>query len=277
MTNGARKGTPEQRRALDVVKKFEAKGGSGVWSQITKKEVVDSLKIRIMNPTKINQAGNPSCGPTTFVYGLALRKPEAYATFVIDLFTRGKANINKLSIVANEFLRKASIIGRADPADWIAFASLRNSENYIFPMWLKYINNMAGMTDPGKVADWMRKSGYKEVKNRSYLVVNPIIIVKSAWASEASRLFAQGHQVMFLIDGDLMSSEDQDDYFSLFPTHWVGLRSKISDGGIAALDSNISFKVYSWGRIYNIPVRASKALEKRDFLNKFYGFVSGRL
>ena len=95
---------------------------------------------------------------------MALRKPDTYAKFVIDLFTLGKARVNKLSIVASAYLRKASIIGGADPADWIAFASLRNSENYI-----------------------------------------------------------------------------------------------------------------SWGNIYNIPVRASKPLEKRDFLNKFYGFVSGRL
>jgi hypothetical protein len=268
----------KQEKALDLVEKFRTSSDEGKWSHIEKDDVVKGLKERIVNPTVIRQAGNPTCGPTSFVYTLAKGNPEAYATMVIDLFTKGKAKVKKLSIEASSSLRKAKMIGDdPDPVDWIAFTSLRNSHNYMWPIWLKVVNNLAGMTDPAKIVTWMKKAGYKDVQSKSYLALSPTPIAKATWLLQASKLFQKGHQVLLLIDGDLMDENTQDDAISMYPTHWIVLRSKVKDGGVAAYESKISCKVWTWGSPYNIPVNKKKPLKKKHFLNKFYGFVSGRL
>jgi len=260
--------------ARAFVAAFEAGGGSGRWPSIRKADLVASLYARIDDPSRIYQAANPSCGPTTFVYTLAQDAPRAYAKMVVDLYTRGSARVHNLTITASSSLRTTAPMGNADPADWIAFASLRNSENALWPMWLGGINNIAGMTLPSAIADWMRRAGYSSVRESSS-VLRPIMTVSAAWLDAADRLYRRGFQVLLFIDGDLLDSDTEDDSISLFPTHWVSLRSQITDGGIVSYDSPLSCRLWSWSRIYNIPVSRG-SLKKRHFLNKFYGYVAGR-
>jgi hypothetical protein len=82
--------TPEQKAALAIADTVEDSGG-GDWPFVDPKDLANSLRQRIKNPNKINQAGTPSCAPAAIAVSLASSKPRLYAEIVSNLYMYGVA------------------------------------------------------------------------------------------------------------------------------------------------------------------------------------------
>ncbi len=93
----------------------------------------------------------------------------------------------------------------------------------------------------------------------------------------ASGYFNHGYTVAMLIDSDMLDTATQDDFFSLYPDHWIILNSTISNVGNANYTLPVSFQAYTWGRIRSVPENPATPLSQEKFLTKFYGYIAARL
>jgi hypothetical protein len=63
--------------AIDVISGFESSGGQGSWPFISKADVAAGARERIADASKIDQGSSSLCGPTSLLYSLIKKKPEA--------------------------------------------------------------------------------------------------------------------------------------------------------------------------------------------------------
>jgi hypothetical protein len=250
---------------------------TGCWARIRRQSVAQGLLARIQNPNLISQRGTPTCAPASFMRAIASSKPHDYATFVINLFKYGYAYLNDLNVTADQKLRRIASPGNCHDADWIPLSSIRNSDNVVFSMASDWSRSIAGITMPSSLADWMRRAGFIDVREDTYIssATKPIPTAVALNLSAANRRYNQGYKVMLFINADLLDADEQDNS-TVIPNHWVALAGPISDGGVVSYDSNLRTRVWSWGSEYDIPVRSSKPITKREFLSKYFGHVAGR-
>jgi hypothetical protein len=249
------------------------------WPHIAKLDLASGLIARIENPNAINQSGTPLCGPATLVRALATNNPDGYAQAAIDLYSKGKAQINTLNLTPGSNLKQATVPANTDPADWIMLGSVRDSSNWLLSPGGWFGSNLAGVTVPATIEKWFKDAGYTSVINDTSLTGGDIPSVKSIRAQRASQKFKDGYNVCMLVDGDVLKSDTQDDIFSLFPTHWVVLNSEITNAGTMNYKDLVSFKIYTWGdgdrQVPQTP--PGNPLTHDKFLHKFYGFVAAKL
>jgi hypothetical protein len=210
---------------------------------------------------------------------LATGNPDAYAQAAIDLYTKGRAQVNSLTLVPGNNLKTAAVPANTDVADWIMLGSVRDSSNWVLSPGGWFGSNLAGVTIPSSIEKWFKDAGYTDVINDTSLSGGDIPSVKSMRALKASQKFSAGYTVCMLIDDDLLEAKTQDDIFSMFPNHWVVLNSTITNAGTMNYKDLASFKIYTWGtgdrQVPETP--PGKPLTHEKFLNKFYGFVAAKL
>jgi len=154
-----------QAYALSLIDKFPPLPKGRPFPRIHLEDVIAGLRERVTDPTKQNQGAASLCGPAAFFYCVLNYKPELYVQYVIDLFTTGKAHIGSLkvepSLPCRVYQPPADKIA---PVDWIALASLRDSENTIMD-YASADDTVAGITRPGTLASWFRDIGYQNVRD----------------------------------------------------------------------------------------------------------------
>jgi hypothetical protein len=235
-----------------------------VWPHLDRAKIAAGLKVRIDDPDKIDQAGTSLCGPADFARDVAEDKPVEYAKAVIDLFKTGTAFIGTFAIKPCGDLRKYSIIGSVDPADWILLASIRDTDNWFFDYQAES-DDVAAITMPHSKESWLRRAGYTEVINETNILSSK----NKANAARASDLFDRGYKVALLINSKMLYAISMYSS-SLTPDHWIALTSDIE------LDSEtVEFQVYSWGNGRR-KVPESGVLTQSSFLNNYYGFIACR-
>lgn len=268
------------------------------------------LKDRLRHPHKINQGDSPLCGPSAFLYVLAVHNQKAYARYIMDLCDHGEATIGKLRI-------KPSLACRTSPpaevhmsgCDWVGLASLRDSENSFMSV-TPYALSMSGITMPETLASWFRLAGYDPVQNRTNTWFDKSL--KSL--VEADRLASSAQQAVALfINAKFLGAG-----WNLVPDHWVVLTSRIKVDGKsvssalndlkkaqataktagepiaprsrritalkqpdneavdAVMSRKISFTVYTWGDDATKINWMRPQLTLGDFLGCYYGFVSAK-
>ena len=185
------------------------------WPNINKLDLASGLVARIDNPNLINQSGTPFCGPASLVRSLATSNPDGYAQAAIDLYTRGTARINTLTVTPGNNMKRAAVPANTDVADWIMLGSIRDSSNWFLSAGGWFGSNLAGVTIPSTIESWFRNAGYTDVINDTSLSGGDIPSVKSMCALRASQKFNDGYYVCMLIDADLLDHDTQDDIFSL--------------------------------------------------------------
>ncbi len=261
-----------QQKAIDKLEKLESVIWNTVW-KVDKFPIFDGVARRIVDPGQIQQGSAGLCGPASALYDYAKRDPEGYATFVADLYERGKGKFGTLLVKPSELLTNAEIPLGVPAADWIPMASLRNSENDAFE-YISDKNQFQGITLPREMKAWFKALGYRDVKEKAHLV--KLGRSTLALAEEASRLFDEGYRVALFVNADGARSEAiRVKRGSLIPNHWVVLTSTM----FLSTDQ-VFFDVFSWGEgKYKVPQPTrggNPPLNLETFLDNFYGFVAAR-
>ena len=89
--NGGGKPLSPKEKALNKIDAFSKSGEvSKFFTNLSKDKFVESLKLHINNPIKINQGTNGTCGAAAICKYLAEFLPEQYVEAAISLYTTGK-------------------------------------------------------------------------------------------------------------------------------------------------------------------------------------------
>jgi hypothetical protein len=100
-----------------------------VFERIDRARLADNLLERVHDPNGIAQGRSSLCGPAALVRAVAFADPVEYVRYVTRLYDTGTAEIRCLRVEAGDKLRAYDPDGLVPPADWIALAALRDSEN----------------------------------------------------------------------------------------------------------------------------------------------------
>jgi hypothetical protein len=249
--------------ALSLIDKFPPLPYGRPFPRIDQADVVAGLRERVNDPSKQNQGAASLCGPAAFFYCVLNYKPELYVQYVIDLFTTGKARIGSLkvepSLACRVYKPPADKIA---PVDWIALASLRDSENTIMD-YSSADDTTAGITRPRAIVSWLRDIGYQAVRDDTNYY-----FCKGRKEIEAfDKEVRVSRDVCLLVNDNILDPGTQN-LKSHFCNHWI-----VADDPPELKGDQIDISVYSWGKIYKIPNAGSLSI--RDFSLNFYGYVSG--
>jgi len=248
--------------ALSLVDAFARGGHATGFARIKRADVVAGLRERIPTPKKVDQFKASLCGPAAFFYCLLEEHPELYAQYVIDLYTSGEARIKSLHVKPSSGCRAyAPPPTKIHPVDWIALASLRDSENSLFD-YSSADDTAAGITMPHTLADWFRKAGFAGVRNNT----NSYFLKGRREIEECARDFDANRRVCLFINMQMLEMFTQSEH-SWTANHWVVLtkRPRMANGAI-------QFAVYSWGDFHDIPKTGAYPID--GFHKNFYGYVS---
>lgn len=254
----------DQARAL--VGSLERTAPTGVFTKINFRDLANGLRQKLAQPSSIDQGGSSLCGPAALVYGVLTRDPVEYVTFVVDLYLTGTGSIGQLRVRAGRDVRNYDPrLGQLDAADWIALASIRDSENWFFD-YQSADDEFAGITMPSHMESWFRKIGFRSVINSTSVTHDQ----DEKNLREADRLYADGYWVCLLINAQVLNTAYQNN-IALVPNHWVVLRSRIQFG------ASIRFEVFTWGEgRRSIPESGSVPLSTKHFLDYYNGFVAAK-
>jgi hypothetical protein len=247
---------------LDFAKKPPGKA----FPNINRIDVVDGLRDRVApgGAQKISQLGSSLCGPAAVMFCVATRRQEMYAQYVMDLYDKGEAQFGTLTVKPGDACRSYNPT-QIDAVDWIALASLRDSDN----RYLSYAaveNKAAGVTVPTSVVSWLRAAGYTQIYTRTQLfggmVQNDYEIARAGTAR------MQGCDVCLLINAQMLGSANR---LSATPDHWIVMTKAIR---LDTKKREIALEIFTWGEVHNLPLTGTGNLD--DFLKNYYGYVSAR-
>ncbi len=261
-----------QQHAEELIREFAARPGGGVFFRIVRSKVAEGLLERVYNPGAIHQRGSSLCGPAALVFDVATRDPVAYVKYVTSLYEKGVGQIRAIDVRPGGDLKEYDPGGKVEASDWIALASLRDSENYFFD-YQNASNEFAGITLPGELAGWFEKVGYAEVVNDARVVVDQ----DEENIRRADSYFQGGFRVCLFINSNMLEKATESDG-STTPDHWVVLTSPVKQGFASIgteMVATISLRIFTWGQgRRSVPLVGVLRLD--DFLDNYYGFVAAR-
>lgn len=241
-----------------IVAAFANGPKTGAFPHLSHTEVLQGIRNRLANPDMINQGDASLCGPASFLYCLLKDDPEAWVTYVTQMWLTGSARIGKLEVKPSKDCRNANPPG-VKAVDWVALASLRDSENTLFD-YQSSSNEVGGITMPRTMASWFEKAGYKQVTNETNLFVT-----KGANSLKtALGLAGQRRRVCMLINARMIARDGGVSGFFSTANHWVVLQ-----GGAGITGEQASLDIWSWGASNTHGFRKAERV-----LTNHYGYVS---
>jgi hypothetical protein len=262
--------------AMELVKQFDERGQSGVWTHIQREDLVNSLRNRLNDPDSLNQGNTNLCGVASFLRDWLQDDPIGYVWLAICLFERGTGSLSRRGnggrvIRPSQELKSSVLADKVDPADWIVMASLRDDMNLSLNYradegWL-FWSDIRGLTSVGEVVKLFRRAGYQDVRDYA----NWWARYSASHLEMAGRYVLAGYKVVLFIDGRLLKKAKQDtEALVATANHFVGLISSITfDPSREYLD----FNVFSWGKVRPVQEGGGwmpvKTLERH-----YYGFVA---
>jgi len=251
-------------------------------NSLSHSDFIEAVKDRIKQPHIINQEQVNLCGPNAFFYCIASKYPNHYTKYMLDLWTLGQAYLGKLHVKPSQACLNTKMNSRKiAPVDWIALASLCDSSNSFFN-FDDLDDAIGGITFPGDMADWFRKTLFSSVEN------NTNISHRANFDNlkKAQRFYSANKSVCFLISAKMMTLPIK---LNAVPNHWVVLTSNILVDGKSInhiqssdldsyLNKKISLHAATWGRKNGkVPLHTfnrKEHLTLADFMTYYYGFVA---
>lgn len=244
---------------------------------LPKDKFVSDLKLRVEYPENIDQDLTPLCGPATFFYSLAKKRPELYARYVIDISLYGEALINTFQVKPREsFFNTLPSSGIIAPVDWIALGSLRDSGNPFLPFNAPTAL-AAGITTPAEMALWFKQVGFQQITNKTLFNID----LKNL--AEAQTYHSQDYTVCLLVNDGLLKALPAETKLGI-PTHWTVLTYNILLNGqmltaanaqkltktSSPTSSSFKYTLFTWGAKYQYQT------DKDKFLKLYHGFISAK-
>lgn len=245
-------------------------------------EIIEGIEERVTAPWSIDQAGASLCGPAAFMYCLAKDAPEIYAQYVCDLYLAGNARIGALSVEPSNACRNGRLqvssrngetSRRIEVVDWIALASLRDSEN-TFYRHRSVTSDVSGITMPGALTDWFSAAGYRQVHQNTQVAGS----AGTAHFLRAANYYQHNKNVCLFIAAKVKSGPFT---VKAVPNHWVVLSDMVRMR--ASLSSQEASKqtlpeqqvpsviAYNWGREKD-QLNLSR-LTLGEFSKYYFGYV----
>lgn len=244
---------------------FAQRKGRGAFRALSRDQVARGAIERVYDPNRIEQKASSLCGPAAMVRAVASNDPVAYADYIIALFELGHGKLRRLEVEPDEDLRAYDPGMQIDHADWIALASLRDSENWFFD-YDEVDDPIAGITFPSSLADWFRRAGFTSVYNETNLIIDKDLANLRA----ANELYKRNYYVCLFINMNMLT-EKRMQSGSFSADHWVVLSSRVQFPG-----NQIKLTVFTWGEgFYDVPL-LGHSLTVDAFLDNYYGFVAAK-
>lgn len=238
---------------------FASGPATGAFPRITRDQVLSGLRERVADPDTINQGDASLCGPASFLYCLLHDNAERYVRYVIDMYRGGSARIGTLDVRPSADCRNATPRGIA-PVDWVALASLRDSEN-TFMDYQDSSNQLSGITMPGTLASWFRAAGYRNVRNDT----NVFFTKGKDDLTVATSLLRQCRRICLFINADMVDNPGGGGGFFTIPNHWVVMTESSGISG-----GNVRISIWTWGR-----TRSLGSVDAGELTENFFGYVAG--
>lgn len=235
--------------------------------KISRRDFYPELLQRKADPSKISQRTTSLCGPASLMYLTATHWPDRYFDFASTLFETGSATLGSLYVAPGADCRNCNPYGSIATADWVALASIRDSENSLWD-YDDVDDEIGGITLPSTLARWLGSVGFRDLCNETNLYFTK----GESNLREAADLHRKGYEVCLLINANaIQASPSQGSPGGIFTTanHWVVLTSEMVFSG-----DELSFKIFTWGEgSRNVPKGASK-MPIQWWLDGYYGYVA---
>ena len=258
---------------------------TGVWTHLDKRQIINDIRDRIVNPYQIQQGEQPFCGPAAVVFELIRRQPDRYIQICQNLYEHGSfEGYSKKFVAAGRLCRSYGNL-RMGQADWMILATLRDCANKIVPVHPKapkLIREIGGITKPWEISGWVRELlGYTHSKSHPTPLSGEFRAIQAA-----SNTIESGGVAFALINSQGLLGHNSfiaNHFHRIYPNHWVTMIGNISTIGTSGygLESpikgsqqyrhhRIEFDIYSWGR--KIHVNTDPATIKKFF----WGVITGK-
>jgi hypothetical protein len=219
-----------------LVAAFAANPRRGVFTHFSHTEVLQGIRNRLANPDMISQGDASLCGPASFLHCIIKDYPETWVNYVTQLYMTGSGRIHGLEVKPSRDCLNANPSG-LKAVDWIALASLRDSENTFFD-YQSSSNELGGITMPATMASWFEKAGYKQVTNNTNL-----FFTKDAdTLKTAVGLAGQKRRVCMFINARMIANDGGASGVFSTANHWVVLQ-----GGAGINGTQATLKIWTWG------------------------------
>lgn len=251
---------------MQLVQEFRKGSDPGAFTKISRSDVADGLEKIVKGTAAISQRGASLCGPAAFLYCVSKDKPADYVNYVTGLYETGEAKLGTLAVKPGSSLKGYKPPkGKIRPADWIALASLRDSENAVFN-YDEITDEFAGISLPSALEGWFKSAGYSQVKQDTGVWFHE----GQETLTNATGAFNQGKRVCLFISAGKLMDEKKVKKNSSFPDHWVVLTKAPN-----VTKTTIGLSVFTWGsEKYAIPQTGTLKLD--HFLEHFYGYVAAK-
>jgi hypothetical protein len=264
-----------RREALAAIAAFEQSATPSLWPHLEKQAIVTEMRSRINDPFKVNQGRQPFCGPASILFELIRKQPLRYVQLCRNLFEQGSFQAKTKQVYASERLRHASKGNlQMGQADWMVLATLRDSENLLFPVdpeAPELMRNLSGMTKSWEMKGWTKEIlGYEQVKyNHTYLLGDMRAL------QSAARVIETGGVAFMLVTANGLlgqTTPDKQDLPVAMPNHWITLLGNVSiqKGSFGKHDSgHVSFDVFTWAKQMHVDA------DEEPFERFLWGIVFG--
>lgn len=241
-----------------VIASFASGSGRGAFPNLSRDQVLLGIRNRLANPDMIDQGDASLCGPASFLYCLIKDYPETWVTYVTQMYLKGSARIHGLEVKPSRDCLNANPSG-IKPVDWVALASLRDSENTFFD-YQDSSNKVGGITMPGTLASWFERAGYRQVTNET----NVFFTKGTDTLKTALGLAGQRRRVCMFVDATMVNRPNTAGGTFSTANHWVVLT-----GGDGIQGGKVGLKIWTWGKTKNMV-----GFDTGKVVSNFYGYVS---
>ena len=241
-----------------ILASFEAGSGNGAFPWVNRSQVALGIRNRLRDPDMIDQGDASLCGPASFLYCVIKDYPETWVTYVTQMYLTGRARIHGLEVKPSRDCLNAKLSG-IKAVDWVALASLRDSENTFFD-YQDSSNKVGGITMPGTLAGWFERAGYRQVTNET----NVFFTKGTDTMRTALGLVGQRRRVCMFVNDTMVNRPTQAGGTFSTANHWVVLT-----GGDGIHGDKIGLKLWTWGKTKNMV-----GFDTGKIVSNFYGYVA---
>src|SRR5262249_20072935 len=161
-----------------------------------------------------------------------------YVRYVTSLYDAGSAALGDspgIWVEPGDDCKNFDPGNKIPPVDWVALASLCDSENDGFD-YQDTSDKAAGITLPATLSYWLMKCDFSSRRNET----NAFATKGQDNLELASSLKLQGHRVILFCKGATLRGEEGGWYD--IPTHWATMTKAATFSG-----DDVSLQVQSWG------------------------------